>query len=374
MASEGWFSWSATTEPQYSDDEFEPGIVLDPRALRGVPTKLASADRSTEMDDVLATLLAAAARKAPSDESEPDDEAPRASDERERERADSKESDHASAWETRKGCLRPPELRTPASPLSASGKHVAFTLSIDDETVASKGEPTSATSPEPTPEASSDDDDDEPPQPSDDALGSPTAALDDPERGAASSRSASEPTVAAVDSQTLNAAFDAVKTAASPRPSRAPSAEPSRTSSRGGRRARVRVTLPRGAAHIAGVAFVETGAAADARPDPESPTVVTISRVHPNAPRAYHRQLRAGDTVKTFEGTPITSVAQLKRLVASSNLRSRQRGRQLVVERAPAEISIAGSPDDSALQSSCMRWGFQALLGAGWICSSNDEK
>ena len=38
MASEGWFSWSATTEPQYSDDEFEPGIVLDPRALRGVPT------------------------------------------------------------------------------------------------------------------------------------------------------------------------------------------------------------------------------------------------------------------------------------------------------------------------------------------------
>ena len=65
MASEGWFSWSATTEPQYSDDEFEPGIVLDPRALRGVPTKLASADRSTEMDDVLATLRELGAADVP---------------------------------------------------------------------------------------------------------------------------------------------------------------------------------------------------------------------------------------------------------------------------------------------------------------------
>ena len=59
------------------------------------------------------------------------------------------------------------------------------------------------------------------------------------------------------------------------------------------------------------------------------------------------------DTVKTFEGTPITNLAHLKRLVASSNVRSRQRARQLVVERSPAAITHARSPDDAALQSSC---------------------
>ena len=60
MAVESWFTWTVQDE-KYSDDEFEPAVVLDSRSLRGVPTKRASADRSTSLDDVLASLLAAAA-------------------------------------------------------------------------------------------------------------------------------------------------------------------------------------------------------------------------------------------------------------------------------------------------------------------------